>query len=237
VKWGEQGKNCYLAEYDLTEYGDFRADLNHCGEVPLSITRQDATVRYLSECKWGRSTSSESILYYGRDVDVTLTCWSNGNTIMNDNYWYKTTDNCHVSGSGLWARPDVDDLEWCGPPPGPRINETRRSIDEDDLSARTSEISADTGDASSPLHKRWLQPEQIGEEYAPCRSCPTATTNSTCRPRKIYEFNDTVVSQCVTDEFVEYPNGTADNFYWLVRFSAYGVVVAFARWLTQIIYS
>lgn len=104
-------ENCYLPEYDLILYGDcklpfppafllasshitptsltspsrvVRADLEYCGEVPLDITRQDATVRYLSECKWSRATSSESIVYYGRDVDVTLTCWANGNTIMGD---------------------------------------------------------------------------------------------------------------------------------------------------------
>lgn len=100
------------------------ADLEYCGRVPLNITRQPASVRYLSECKWGPSTSSESIAYYGRDVDVTLTCWADGSVVMDDPYWYKvcrrsisscpyprltrhkqTTDNCHVSGSGLWEKP------------------------------------------------------------------------------------------------------------------------------------
>lgn len=53
-------------------------ELEYCGEVELDITEQDATVRYLSEGKWGYDTSSESLEYYGRDEDVTLTCWTDG---------------------------------------------------------------------------------------------------------------------------------------------------------------
>lgn len=59
-------------------------DLDYCGRVPLDITRQDATVRYLSEGKWTASTAAESILYYGRDVDITVTCWTEGTEIIGD---------------------------------------------------------------------------------------------------------------------------------------------------------
>lgn len=61
-----------------------REKLPYCGEVPMDITRQDATVRYLSECKWGYDTSTESMLFYGRDQDVTLTCYGQGGTVMDD---------------------------------------------------------------------------------------------------------------------------------------------------------
>jgi hypothetical protein len=61
-------------------------ELEYCGEVELDITEQDATVRYLSEGKWGYGTSSESLEYYGRDEDVTLTCWTDGDDV-NGNRW------------------------------------------------------------------------------------------------------------------------------------------------------
>lgn len=59
-------------------------DLDYCGEVPLAITEEAAEVKYLSECKWGSYTSDESILFYGRDVDVTLTCWAQGETVLDN---------------------------------------------------------------------------------------------------------------------------------------------------------
>lgn len=66
------------------------ADLPSCGRVPLKITKQDNKVRYLSECKWTSSTSSESIKFYGRDQDVTLTCFvPDGSNILNNTNWYK----------------------------------------------------------------------------------------------------------------------------------------------------
>lgn len=61
-----------------------RTDLKTCGKVPLKITKQPAKVRYLSECKWGYSTSDESMKFYGRDLDVTLTCWTEGGEVLNN---------------------------------------------------------------------------------------------------------------------------------------------------------
>jgi hypothetical protein len=228
--WVKTTDECYLSEFDLTEQFDFRSELEWCGEVPLEITRQDATVRYLSECKWGRSTSSESMRFYGRDLDVELTCWDESDLdVVGNKFWYKTTDNCHVSGSGLWAVPDHGDLDPCGPGPGPRANETRRSLD-DDAAPPTARNAEDQEleqrrdeESSSGLIKRYLQAELIGEEYAPCRGCPTDTVNSTCRTRKRYEYNDTVVSQCLTNEDIAYPNGTFESKRWLVS------VVVFAE--------
>uniref|UniRef100_A0A8H7KDY0 Cyanovirin-N domain-containing protein n=1 Tax=Bionectria ochroleuca TaxID=29856 RepID=A0A8H7KDY0_BIOOC len=222
--WLKTTENCYISEYDLVEYqGDFRTDLKTCGKVPLKITKQPAKVRYLSECKWGYSTSDESMKFYGRDLDVTLTCWTEGGEVLNNPYWYKTTDNCHVSGSGLWATPNREKLDNCGPEPGPRINETKRSIDDD--GARPVELPSREDDEEEveivedeepSLLRRWLQPEQIGEEYAPCYKCPTATTSSTCPRVKRYEYNNTVVSQCLTSEDVTYPNGSFSSTYWLL---------------------
>lgn len=64
-------------------------DLEYCGEVPLTVTQEQNTIRYLSECIWGYETGNEVITYYGRDVNITLTCWANGTEVMGDPYWYK----------------------------------------------------------------------------------------------------------------------------------------------------
>jgi hypothetical protein len=207
--WLKTTSNCYVAEYDLIEYaGDYTQELEYCGEVELDITEQDATVRYLSEGKWGYDTSSESLEYYGRDEDVTLTCWTDGADVNGNGYWYKTTDNCHISGSGLWEQPDHSELDNCGPEPGPRPNETRRGLEVDERDIKTKE--------SGELNRRWLQPEIIGEEYAPCYTCPTPDTNSTCYVKKTYEFNDTVVSQCLSSQDYVYPNGSTAYFHWML---------------------
>ncbi|SPO07030.1 uncharacterized protein DNG_09724 [Cephalotrichum gorgonifer] len=156
--WLRTTDGCYLAEYDLIEYeGDFSAELDYCGNIPLAVTQERATVRYLSECLWGYETGNEGIAYYGRDVDITVTCWAEGSEVIGDLYWYKTLDYCWVSGAGLWDKPgmytpesvsrfafhvpahdsfflpDVDreTLEWCGPPVSPRQNLTVEPLHTD----------------------------------------------------------------------------------------------------------
>lgn len=141
----------------------------------------------------------------------------------------QTTDNCHVSGSGLWAEPgrltqsgfdqsmltriDRDGLDNCGPGSGPRINETKRAFKDEahDTQALCREDEA--------LTKRYLVAEQIGEEYAPCYTCPSANGGPSCRRKKRYEYNDTVVSQCLTYGETTYPNGTIESILWLVSFN------------------
>ncbi|CEJ79835.1 hypothetical protein VHEMI00052 [[Torrubiella] hemipterigena] len=223
--WLKTVDNCYVAEYDLKEYaGDWSQDLKYCGKVPKTITTQKSKVRYLSECKWESGTSSETIKYYGRDVDITLTCWVEGSEIVKDKYWYKTTDNCHVSGSGLWGKPDRSRLDNCGPDPYPRANETRRSLDSDIVvPGKTVEVAEETTQPKkkksgivTSLLRRWLEPGKIGEEYAACLSCPALAPNATCKQIKRYEFNDTVTSQCVRFEQINFPNGTFEDYYWML---------------------
>lgn len=60
------------------------AELEYCGHIPLDVTQERATVRYLSECIWGYETGDEGIAYYGRDVDITVTCWAKGTEVMGD---------------------------------------------------------------------------------------------------------------------------------------------------------
>jgi hypothetical protein len=52
------------------------------------------------------------------------------------------------------------------------------------------------------MHANYLVNVTVGEDYAPCRSCPSQT----CEAEKVYEFNQEVWIQCVTDSGI---NGTA----------------------------
>ncbi|PKS08743.1 hypothetical protein jhhlp_004796 [Lomentospora prolificans] len=219
--WLKTSNGCYLSEYDLIEYqGDFREDLANCGTVPKVITEQPAKIRYLTECKWGYSTSDESITYYGRDLDLNVLCWAEGDEIQGDKYWYKTTDNCCISGSGLWSAPDQSKLQNCGPSYGPRINE---SVEPPELPGqKPTTLPADEpeqgqAEEGSAIGKRWLEDGLIGEEYAYCYSCPTNPANPTCDLVKTYEYNQTVISQCTTADLSDrwmlttdwcYVNGT-----------------------------
>ena len=96
--------NCYVPYYDVQEIeGDRRFPMNtiyflyiawlltkglvtetlpSCGEISLQVTQEAATVRFLSECKWGTNNDNETIQYYGRDQELTLTCWSEGSSIV-----------------------------------------------------------------------------------------------------------------------------------------------------------
>lgn len=53
-------------------------DLKPCGNIPQKITKQAARLKYLSTCNWKRYTEGQVIAYYGRDKDITLTCWGQG---------------------------------------------------------------------------------------------------------------------------------------------------------------
>lgn len=55
------------------------------------------------------------------------------------------------------------------------------------------------GDGDWGLVRRWLSPGQVSEDYAPCYECPRYFGNETsCDLVTVYEFNQTVVSQCAT---------------------------------------
>ncbi|PKS12549.1 hypothetical protein jhhlp_000757 [Lomentospora prolificans] len=191
--WLKTSTGCYVSEYDLVEYeGEIREDLAACGPVPKEITEQPAQVRYLTECKWGYSAGAESVTYYGRDRDLTLLCWAEGGNVIPNTYWYKTTDNCYVSGSGLWEAPDQSKLENCGPSFGPQVQKPPNIPVDKPTRASEEEQPAE----DSTLAKRWLAEALIGEEYSYCRTCPSAV-NTTCETVKTYEYNQTVITQCV----------------------------------------
>lgn len=127
----------------------------------------------------------------------------------------KTTDNCHVSATGLWKIPNNAKLDNCGPDPYPRANETKRSLDEFTIKTKKSIK------AKKSLLRRWLEPGLIGEEYAPCLSCPSKTANETCKRVENYEYNQTVISQCFKEQLVNYPNGTTGIDWFMVSLSLF----------------
>lgn len=109
---------------------------------------------------------------------------------------------------------DRSQLEWCGPDFGPRINESIEPLDQSGAKPVPLPIDEDgqseVDGEFKELERRWLQPEQIGEEYAGCYSCPSSVQNGTCHLVAVYEFNDTVISQCVNN------NSGAGGTQWMV---------------------
>lgn len=186
--WLKTNTGCFVSEYDLIEHeGDYREEIPGCGDIPFEITEQPARVRYLSECKESSSTSSESTTYYGRDLDLTVLCWAQNDIVNNNPYWYKTTDNCYVSESGLWEAPDRSKIEHCGP---------KSDLEDAEPVGDPAPVPEENGaEGGNSLAKRWLEEGKIGEEYSYCLTCPSSV-NATCEVVKTYEYNQTVLNQC-----------------------------------------
>lgn len=69
------------------------------------------------------------------------------------------------------------------------------------------------------LSRRYLVEDKIYATRAPCHTCPSEVTNSTCHVSKTYKANNKVISQCWNLKEVDYPNGTIDSEHstiWLV---------------------
>ena len=109
---------------------------------------------------------------------------------------------------------DHNSLQPCGPIFGPRINESIEPLPTDGAKPTPLPINEDDEedeDGDDSVVRRWLEPGKIGEEYSGCYSCPGAVKNETCRLVTVYEFNQTVVSQCV--DTISTPRGP-----WVVSF-------------------
>ncbi|CEJ91179.1 hypothetical protein VHEMI06909 [[Torrubiella] hemipterigena] len=189
--WFYIKQGCYTNEYGFNEYkdGDITEDLKYCGQIPMDIYREPAQVRYLSECKASPYTTDEDVQFYGRDQNITVTCSTKGQELLENDNWYKTVDDCFVRETDLWSPPDRRDLPDCGPR-FPVDSQTKRHS----------------------LSRRYLICSLVGDEYAPCYTCP----KTTCGVTKTYEFNDTVISQCHTDTTTTLPNGTIQEDRWVL---------------------
>jgi hypothetical protein len=88
-------------------------------------------------------------------------------------------------------------LDNCGPVPLLEIAVHNNENGTSDVNKRSPLIERDG------FHANYLVNVTVGEDYAPCRSCPSQT----CELEKSYEFNQEVWIQCVTDSG---KNGTSD---------------------------
>ncbi|KAF1940273.1 hypothetical protein EJ02DRAFT_319176, partial [Clathrospora elynae] len=199
--WLQSEVGCYITQYDVLEHnGDYTTDLEYCGpdSEEQDLTIEYATLEYKTECRICPGLNCDTIAYLQYDTEVELTCWSaEGQVIIDDPYWMKTTNNCYVAQKNLYSKPDITYLDPCGPIP---LLESEKHYNENGTSDANKRDPTPVP-APGSLAAMYLVNVTIGEEYAPCRSCP----QETCNTEKTYEFNQEVWVQCVT---AQNPNGT-----------------------------
>ncbi|KAH7384639.1 hypothetical protein BKA66DRAFT_416872 [Pyrenochaeta sp. MPI-SDFR-AT-0127] len=213
--WLKSEAGCYITQYDVLEYdGEYETDLAYCGpkSEEQHLTIEDATLKYKTECRICPELSCDVIAYLREDTDVELTCWyPEGQMIIDDPYWLKTTNNCYVAQKNLYSKPDLTYLENCGPIPLLEIEKHHNENGTSDVNKR----SADPAPAPVPVPEpaslglMYLINVTVGEEYAYCRSC----AKDSCKTEKTYEFNDEVWLQCLTNSNGTWWSETTDFCY------------------------
>ncbi|KAH5167712.1 hypothetical protein HBI25_075840 [Parastagonospora nodorum] len=191
--WLKSDAGCYITQYDVAEYaGDYTDDIPYCGSdsEEQNLTLEDATLKYKTECRICPQISCDTVAYLREDTELELTCWyPDGQVIIDDPYWMKTTNNCYVAQANLYSKPDTTSLDPCGPVP---LLETANHNNENGTSdVNKREISPGLAERAA----RYLVSLTIGEEYSSCRSC----ADTPCSVEKVYEFNQTVVMQCLVE--------------------------------------
>ncbi|KAF2837751.1 hypothetical protein M501DRAFT_138052 [Patellaria atrata CBS 101060] len=212
--WLKTNDGCYVTQWDIVEYpGDFTEDLPYCGRVREQYTRASARTKYKSECQIRPDLSLErpnSFKMYKENVDLTLTCRaSDGEEVLGDLVWYKTTANCYVSRTGLQSTRNLDNLEDCGPIPfleyKMRLPDPEPTTTETSFPTATPEMKRHAMEAVKLsreaikahrdwLDRRWLYNTTAGEDYVACRK--DMANNS--RIVKFYEWAEQIVPQCGT---------------------------------------
>jgi hypothetical protein len=103
----------------------------------------------------------------------------------------KTTNNCYVAQKNLYSKPDISNLDPCGPVPLLEIADHNNENGTSEVNKR------DKGPRLiSELEERathYLENVTIGEEYSYCRSC----ADDPCNIEKTYEFNQEVLGNTV----------------------------------------
>lgn len=206
--WLKTDSGCYVTQYDLVEYeGDYREDLEYCGRASEEehITEEDATLQYKSECQICPYLGCDIVAYLPEETDVTLTCWTKeGQLVINDPIWLKTTDNCYVAQIGLHDKPDLTYLDSCGPIP------TNLEIDTHNPSNTTDQIAKrDTLKQPDVMGPNYLINVTVGEDWAYCRSC----AKESCKVEKKYRFNTEVWLQCLVNNNGTWWSETTDFCY------------------------
>ncbi|KAF2874383.1 hypothetical protein BDV95DRAFT_627098 [Massariosphaeria phaeospora] len=207
--WLKSEAGCYVTKYDLVEYdGEFQNDLVYCGEESEEqhLTEEDATLQYKTECNICPFISCDTIAYLKEETDVTLTCWTDqGQMIIDDPFWMKTSNNCYVAQKGLYSKPDITYLDNCGPIPWLEQNDHNNENNTSEINKRDPE----TLPAPVELGTQYLINVTVGEEYAYCRMCP----QETCKSKKRYEFDQEVWLQCLAQTNGTWWSETTDFCY------------------------
>ncbi|KAJ4371407.1 hypothetical protein N0V83_004624 [Neocucurbitaria cava] len=195
--WLKSDAGCYVTQYDVQEYdGDYTKDLEYCGSESeeQNLTTEDAKLQYKTECRICPEIECDVVAYLPEDTEVELTCWyPDGQVIIDDPYWMKTTNNCYVAQKNLYSKPDITYLDPCGPVPFLEIENHANENGTSDVNKR-----APIPEPAS-FGAQYLINVTVGEEYAYCRSCP----QESCDSQKRYRYNQEVWLQCLTQN-----NGT-----------------------------
>ncbi|KAF2193693.1 hypothetical protein K469DRAFT_728830 [Zopfia rhizophila CBS 207.26] len=205
--WLKSEVGCYVIQYDVLEYqGDYTTDLEYCGKQSekMRITEEDATLQYKTECRICPQIDCDVIAYLPEDTDVALTCWTKeGQLVIDDPYWMKTTNNCYVAEIGLYYKPDITYLDNCGPIP------FLEDLWHNNENGTSPVDKRDPLPAPIEQDAKYLINVTVGEEYAYCRSCP----NEKCRAEKRYPFNTEVWLQCLVQNNGTWWSETTDFCY------------------------
>ncbi|KAJ4359825.1 uncharacterized protein N0V89_000381 [Didymosphaeria variabile] len=205
--WLRSTSNCYVTEYDLSDNTtDYTSALPYCGRgsEDEDLTLEDATLRYKTECRICPTISCDTVAYLMEETDVELTCWTpDGQTIIDDPYWMKTTNNCYVAQKNLYSKPDITYLDPCGPIP---LLEIEKHFNENGTSEVDKRAAAPEPEGFAPSY---LINVTVGEDYALCYSC----AEETCDVEMRYVFNQEVWLQCLVDTNGTWWSETTDFCY------------------------
>ncbi|CAD6442170.1 bbbc2ba7-e44e-49d6-960a-c04561a073dc [Sclerotinia trifoliorum] len=220
--WLRTSDDCYITQYDLTDYaGEYEDDLSFCGHDSTieHYTTAPATTKYNTECNLCDDNADCAIIKYLKyGTDITVTCWTDqGDLVINDSTWLKTTDNCYVAQIGLEEPANKAELDYCGPVGFLQLNYTEPAKRSSPLNKN--KISPPPLTKHSPpslfhnLNKRYLLNITVGEDYAPCYSTPSSSSDLV---RK-YEWDQGVWVQCFVSNFVD-TNGVETYGYLTTDF-------------------
>ena len=221
--WLRSTSDCYVTEYDLADNTtDYASTLPYCGpeSEEEDLTLEDATTKYKTECRICPEISCDTVAYLKENIDLELTCWTpEGQVIIDDPYWMKTTNNCYVAQKNLYSKPDITYLDSCGPIPFLEILNHANDTGAGDVNQV--KRSSSNGEEADPDSTPWTRSEEgtfsvaylinvtVGEDYAYCRSCP----QESCEVEKRYVFDQEVWLQCLVDGNGTWWSETTDFCY------------------------
>ncbi|KAH7319116.1 hypothetical protein BKA65DRAFT_95143 [Rhexocercosporidium sp. MPI-PUGE-AT-0058] len=197
--WLRTSDNCYVTQYDLTDYsGEYETDLSYCGKASEEkhITYDEATVKYDAECNiCPDNASCATIKYQKPGTDLTVTCWTNdGEAVIDDTTWVKTTDNCYIAQIHLEEPADKHILDNCGPIGFLQVNYTDTTaapVEPDERIAKPASAQAELRGASwSHVQQRAASPEPEPEALPVPLPAPLAEASAELHKR--YLINITV---------------------------------------------